>query len=74
MKMIEYEKKIEFLEKKDLEMSKSQYARLGETLSNVTYEIDCLFAKKDQEIRDLKEKLEKTLAKISISSPNHGDN
>ena len=36
--------------------------------------MDCLLAKKDQEIRDLKEKLEKTLAEISISSPNQGDN
>ena len=45
-------------------MSKLQYARLGETLSNVTYEIDCLLAKKDQEIRDLKEKLEQLWPKF----------
>ena len=61
--IIEYEKKIEFLEKKisDLEIIN---LRLGETLSNVTFEMDSLVAKKELEIRVLKEKLEQTLAKI----------
>ena len=45
-----------------------------ETISNVTYAMDCLVAKKDQDIRDLEEKLDQTLAKIPISSPNHCDN
>ena len=68
VKIIEYEKKIELLEKKvsDLEMIN---VKLGETLSNVTYEMDCLIAKKDQEIRDLEEKLEQISAKNPIPEP-----
>ena len=69
MEIIEYEKKIELLEKKvsNLEMIN---VKLGETLSNVTYEMDCLIAKKDKEILDLEEKLEQTLAKIPKPEPN----
>ena len=58
VKIIEYEKKTELLEKKVSDLEKIN-VKLGETLSNVTYEMDCLIAKKDQEIRDLEEKLEK---------------
>ena len=66
VKIIEYEKKIQFLEKK---VSNLQIinVRLGETLllmKNRTYEKDRLAAKKNQEIRDLEEKLEQALAKI----------
>ena len=63
MIIIEYEKKIEYLEKKvsDLEMIN---LKLGETLSNVTFEMESLVTKKEQEIWVLKEKLEQSLAKI----------
>ena len=71
MIIIEYERKIEFLEKKvsNLEMIN---VRLSEMLSNVKFEkfiMDSLVAEKEREIRVLKEELEQTLAKIPQIEP-----
>ena len=65
-KIIEYEKKIEFLERKvrDLENHNAglrevllKNVQFSTKLSNITYEMDCLLVKKGREIRNLQEKL-----------------
>ena len=68
MIIIEYERKIEFLEKKvsNLEMTN---VRMSEMLSNVKFEkfiMDSLVAEKEREISILKEELEQTIAKTTF--------
>ena len=65
--IIEYEKKIEILERKvsDLEKHNAglrevliKNVQFSTKLSNITYEMDCLLVKKGQEVRDLQELIE----------------
>ena len=66
-KIIEYEKKIEILERKVSDLEKHNAGlrevlinkvQFSTKLSNITYEMDCLLVKKGQEIRDLQELLD----------------
>ena len=66
-KIIEYEKKIEILERKVSDLEKHNAGlrevlinnvQFSTKLSNITYEMDCLLVKKGQEIRDLQDLLE----------------
>ena len=75
-KIREYEKKIDFLEEKILDLEKRnaglreclvRNVQFSTKLSNITYEMDCLLVKKGQEIRDLENKIEESLAKTSKS-------
>ena len=68
-KIIEYEKKIEFLEKKVSDLEKYNASlkecllknvQFSTRLSNITYEMDCLLVKKGQEIRDLEKRIEQS--------------
>ena len=78
-KIIEYERKIEALEKKVFELEKYnadlresflKNVQFSTKLSNITYEMDCLLVKKGQEIRDLEIKLEQSLARLeSVQDP-----
>ena len=72
-KIFEYEKKIEFLEGKVIDLEKHnaglreiliKNVQFSTKLSNITYEIDCLLVKKTQEIRDLEKKLAQSLARV----------
>ena len=73
-KMLEYERKIEVLEKKVSDLEKRneglrecllKNVQFSTQLSNITYEMDCLLAKKGQEIRDLEKKLEQSFSRLN---------
>ena len=75
-KIKEYEKTIEFLEKKvsDLEKYNAglrecllKNVQFSTRLSNITYEMDCLLVKKGLEIRDLEKKIEESLTRATAS-------
>ena len=72
-KIREYEQKIELLEQKvsDLEKHNAdlrecllKITKFSTKLSNITYEMDCLLAKKGNEIRDLEKKLAESFARV----------
>ena len=74
IKILEYERKIEILEKKVADLEKYnaglrecflQNIQFSTKLSNITYEMDCLLVKKSQQIRDLETKLDKSLAEVN---------
>ena len=75
-KIFEYEKKIEFLEGKVIDLEKHnaglreiliKNVQFSTKLSNIIYDMDCLLVKKGREIRDLQEKLENCLPGACIS-------
>ena len=85
-RLIQYEKKIEFLETKVSDLEKRNAGlrecllsnvQFSTKLSNIIYEMDCLLVKKGQEIRDLEKNLEESLTRAfkseSISALNDFD-
>ena len=79
-KIVEYERKIDFLEKKVSELENYnknlreclvQNVQFSTKLSNITYEMDCLLVKKGQEIRDLEKKLEQSVGRILLEPIKH---
>ena len=72
--ILEFERKIEALEKKvsDLENYNKNLrdclmknVKFSTDLSKITYEMDCLLVRKSEEIRDLEKKLEQSLAPVN---------